>query len=174
MAKILNLEPLVQKVAGKPGVPASITEFNWSELVSRYSVDRTARGTVQEMVRWIQDQAVAHNETVITALQSILPSRYPSQLIQAVCEGLLVFILLNLIWLKPRKPGVLTAWFGIFYAIARIFGEQFRMPDSQLGFQALGLTRGQWLSVAMFLVGVAFLFYSSKRDASKIKGWSRS
>jgi phosphatidylglycerol:prolipoprotein diacylglycerol transferase len=173
-AKLLNLEPLVQNVAGQPGVPASVTAFNWSDLVSRYSVDGSARASVQQMVGWIQDQAIQHNATVITALQSILPGRYPSQLIQAVCEGLLVFILLNLIWLKPRKPGVLTAWFGIFYAVARIIGEQFRMPDAQLGFQAMGLTRGQWLSVAMFVVGIAFLFYASKRDVPKIKGWSQT
>jgi len=171
-AKLLSLEPLVSKVVGQTGVPKLITTYNWNDLVGRYSVDSSARNTVRQMVVWIQDQAVAHNETVVTALHAILPSRYPSQLIQALCEGLLVFILLNLIWLKPRKPGVLTAWFGIFYAVARIFGEQFRMPDAQLGFQAMGLTRGQWLSVAMLVVGFAFLFYSSKRDAQKIKGWS--
>jgi len=173
-SKLLSLEPLTQIVAGQPGVPEVITAYNWNDLVSRYSIDGSARSAVQNMVRWIQEASIEHNETVLSALQNILPARYPSQLIQALCEGLLVFILLNLIWLKPRKPGVLTAWFGIFYAIARIIGEQFRMPDAQLGFQALGLTRGQWLSVVMLVVGVAFLFYSKKRNVPKIKGWSQT
>jgi len=170
-SKLMALEPLAVKVAGQAGVPKAVTSYNWTDLVTRYSVDSSARSAVQSMVQWVQDQAIQHNETVVTALQTVLPSRYPSQLIQALCEGLFVFIILNVIWLKPRKPGVLTAWFGVSYAVARIFGEQFRMPDAQLGFQALGLTRGQWLSVAMLVVGFVFLFYSSRRDVPKIKGW---
>lgn len=171
-AKLLNLGPLAEKVVGQPGVPKGINAYNWSDLVNRYSLDSNARSVVQGFINWVQEQAMVHNQTVLTALQEILPARYPSQLIQSLCEGLLVFILLNLLWLKPRKPGVLTAWFGIFYAVARVFGEQFRMPDAQLGFQAMGLTRGQWLSVAMFAVGVGFLIYTSKRDVEKVKGWS--
>ena len=177
-AKLLTLEPLVQKVTDKAfaadQLPKGLSPYNWSDLVGRYAVDGQARETVRSFVVWVQEQCMEHNQVVLTALYDILPSRYPSQLIQALCEGLFVFILLNLIWLKPQKPGILTAWFGVFYAIARIFGEQFRMPDAQLGFQALGLTRGQWLSVAMLLVGVAFMIYCSKRDVPKIKGWSKS
>ncbi len=171
-SKLMGMEPLAQKFAGVAGVPKAITAYNWTELVSRYAVDIHARHAVEGFVSWIQNQCIEKNQLVLESLQTVLPARYPSQLVQALCEGLLVFVLLNVIWLKPRKPGVLTAWFGILYAGARIIGEQFRMPDAQIGFQALGLTRGQWLSVGMLIAGLAVLIYCSKRDAEKIKGWS--
>lgn len=170
-AKLVGLEPLAQKFAGTPGVPKGMTAYNWTELVSRYSLDRDARSIVEGFVTWVQNQAMESNGAVLEVLQTVLPARYPSQLVQALCEGLMVFIILNVIWLKPRKPGVLTAWFAILYSGARIIGEQFRMPDAQIGFQALGLTRGQWLSVAMFVGGLAILFYCKNRDAEKINGW---
>ncbi len=170
--KLMNLEPLAQKFAGTIGVPQGLTVYNWVELVSRYALDSKAKSIVEGFVLWIQNQCIEKNQLVLEALQTVLPARYPSQLIQALCEGLLVFIILNVIWLKPRKPGVLTAWFGILYAFTRIIGEQFRMPDAQIGFQAFGLTRGQWLSVGMLIAGVILLIYSLRRDVEKIKGWS--
>ncbi len=170
-AKLLNLKPIADEFAGSPGVSAKLTAYNWTELVSRMSVDSKSRQTVSGFVQWIQDQAILSNQRVLELLQTVLPARYPSQLIQALLEGLFVFIILNLIWLRPRKPGVLTAWFAILYSVARIAGEQFRMPDAQIGFQALGLTRGQWLSLGMFLGGVLILLYCQNRNAEKINGW---
>jgi phosphatidylglycerol:prolipoprotein diacylglycerol transferase len=87
-------------------------------------------------------------------LEPLLTPRYPSQLIQAGLEGLLVFVILAVIWCWPLKPGVVSAWFVVLYAIARIVGEQFRMPDQELGFELFGLTRGQELSAVMLLAGV--------------------
>ena len=53
----------------------------------------------------------------------------------------------------------------------RIIGEQFRMPDVQIGYQWLGLTRGQWLSVFMLLGSCVLWLWTKKRDAEKIGGW---
>ncbi len=170
--KLVALEPLAKKFAGTSGVPTAVKSYNWTDLVSRYGVDGSARQTVDAFIFWIQNQAIEKNQMVLDALQTVLPARYPSQLIQALCEGLMVFIILNLIWLKPRKPGVLTAWFGILYAFARVIGEQFRMPDAQIGFQALGLTRGQWLSFGMLVFSIMILVVSLKRESEKIKGWA--
>jgi phosphatidylglycerol:prolipoprotein diacylglycerol transferase len=170
--KLSKLEPLAAKFAGTEGVPKAITKYNWTDLTARYGSDASARSAVERFVTWVQNQAMASNQAVLEVLQNVLPARYPSQLIQAVLEGLLVFILLNLVWTKPQKPGVLTACFGIFYSMARILGEQFRMPDAQIGFQALGLTRGQWLSVAMLFASIVLLVYCLRSDREKIKGWS--
>lgn len=112
-----------------------------------------------------------HNAAVIAALGPVLTPRYPSQLIQALLEGLLVFIILAWLWRKPRKPGVITACFGICYSVARILGEQFRLPDQHIGFQALGLTRGQWLSVGMLTIFVVFLILVLRRRTERIGGW---
>jgi phosphatidylglycerol:prolipoprotein diacylglycerol transferase len=108
---------------------------------------------------------------VVAAVEPILTPRYPSQLIQAGLEGLLVLFLLALIWTRPRKPGVVAGWFVVLYAVARIAGEQFRMPDTDIGFELFGLTRGQELSILMLLVGVGVVLLAVYRQADKRPGW---
>ncbi len=98
------------------------------------------------------------SETLRDLLREVLNPRHPSQLYEAVLEGLLLF---GVLWfvrtqMKVRR-GVLTGLFFILYAIARIYGERFREPDASL----FGpLTRGQFYSLFMILIGAAFLFWS--------------
>ena len=57
-----------------------------------------------------------------------------------------------------------------YAATARIFCEQFRMPDAQIGFlTSWGLTMGQLLSAIMFIIGAA-LFACAMRGEYKTKG----
>jgi len=112
-----------------------------------------------------------HNAAVLATIGQALTARYPSQLIQAFLEGLFVFLVLFVVWMKPRKPGVIAAIFGLSYSVARIVGEQFRLPDRDIGFQALGLTRGQWLSITMFLAVCVMLYFVTKRQAQPVGGW---
>ena len=172
--KLLELRPLAERFDAEAGLNLENQGRTWVELVQEFSINSHAQNKIRSFVHWLKDQAIERNQEVLEGLSTVLSPRYPSQLIQAFLEGLCVFIILNLIWLKPRKPGVITAWFGILYAIARIIGEQFRMPDSQLGFQALGLTRGQWLSVIMLIAGVLMLILTTRSSKEKIKGWSKS
>src|SRR5262249_54480855 len=62
--------------------------------------------------------------------------RYPSQLFEALCEGLLLFLVLFAAERggARRHPGILTGLFLAGYAVARMSGELFREPDVQLGF----------------------------------------
>lgn len=81
--------------------------------------------------------------------------RYPSQLVEASLEGLLLFALLWTLRTGVRlADGVLTGIFFIAYALLRIFGECFREPDASL---TMGLTRGQFLSLFMIVIGLLFL-----------------
>jgi len=83
--------------------------------------------------------------------------RHPSQLYEAVLEGL---VLLAVIWAVGRftrfgrKPGVLTGIFILGYGAARLLVENFRQPDIQLGFLAGGFTMGQILSIPLALFGL--------------------
>jgi phosphatidylglycerol:prolipoprotein diacylglycerol transferase len=83
--------------------------------------------------------------------------RHPSQIYQAVLEGLILFVVM---WLLVRQDsvrarfGLLTGTFLAGYGIARIVGEMFREPDAFLGFLAFGTTMGQVLSVPMLLAGL--------------------
>ncbi len=117
-------------------------------------------------------EVIEHGDAAVAGMiEPLLTARYPSQLIQAGLEGLAVFLLLAIIWCWPRKPGVVSAWFVILYSVARIMGEQFRMPDQELGFELFGLTRGQELSAVMLLAGVGTLVWVVSRQVAKEPAW---
>ena len=81
--------------------------------------------------------------------------RHPSQLYEALTEGLLLFIVLWRFSASPRRTGATSAVFLIGYGIIRFTCEFFREPDSHLGFVIGGwLTMGQLLSLLMILAGI--------------------
>jgi phosphatidylglycerol:prolipoprotein diacylglycerol transferase len=88
--------------------------------------------------------------------------RHPSQLYEAFCEGVLLFLLLFAAERlgARRRPGIVTGLFLAVYAIARMSGEFFREPDAQLGFLIFGTTMGQLLSVPVLIVGVAIILWA--------------
>ena len=83
--------------------------------------------------------------------------RHPSQLYEAVLEGLLLFAVLTAAAHTRRlaaRPGTLAGIFFAGYGIARIVAELFREPDAFLGFIVSGITMGQVLSIPMLLLGL--------------------
>ncbi len=84
-------------------------------------------------------------------------ARHPSQIYEALTEGLLLFILLALVVRRGgfRRPGLVAGLFGVGYALARSFSELFREPDAQLGFLFGGdwATMGMVLSLPMLVLG---------------------
>lgn len=94
--------------------------------------------------------------------------RHPSQLYEAVLEGLTLFIIL---WVLRRytsldkRPGVLSGIFLIGYGSARAFVELFREPDAHLGFVFMQLTMGQILCLPMLLIGL-YLVATSKKQVT--------
>ncbi|WP_376986341.1 prolipoprotein diacylglyceryl transferase [Bosea sp. R86505] len=101
--------------------------------------------------------------------------RHPSQLYEALGEGLLLFILLALLVRAGglKRPGLVAGVFGMGYAVARIVCEFFREPDPQLGFlfgasvDALsgGITMGMLLSLPLFAAGLVLALRSRSRPA---------
>lgn len=94
-------------------------------------------------------------------------TRHPSQLYEAVLEGLVLFIVLFVLSKKERwrlKPGALTGVFMIGYAIARGIVELFRQPDAHIGFLFGTFTMGQLLSVPLVLAGLYLIFRPQKSD----------
>lgn len=80
-------------------------------------------------------------------------ARHPSQLYEALGEGLLLFALLWWASRKPRAAGFISGLFCAGYGVARFVVEWFREPDAFLGLQALGLSRGQWLTLPLIVLG---------------------
>ncbi len=97
--------------------------------------------------------------------------RHPSQLYEALMEGLILFIVLILIakFLKKKFVGLLSLIFLILYGFFRFIIEFFREPDSQIGFfinhEFFQITLGQFLSLPMILVGLSgILIIFSKKN----------
>ncbi len=96
--------------------------------------------------------------------------RHPSQLYEALLEGLVLFIVLNLLarsdWVRARS-GFLIGVFLVGYGAARSFVEFFRQPDAHIGFIGGFITMGQILSIPMILAGIAFILYAVKRAKNR-------
>ena len=87
-------------------------------------------------------------------------SRHPSQIYEAIFEGIVLFILLNYILKKniSNIPGVISSLFLIFYSIFRFLIEFFRVPDQQIGYIIFNLSLGQLISIIFFIFGI-YLFF---------------
>ena len=89
--------------------------------------------------------------------------RHPSQLYEALLEGLLLFVIIWWYSSKPRTAGKICGLFLCGYGVLRFFVEFFRQPDEHIGAVAFDwLTMGQMLSIPMFLFG---LFLLSRKRA---------
>ena len=89
--------------------------------------------------------------------------RHPSQLYEAILEG--IFLFLILIYFKNKflnKPGVISGLFLIFYSIFRFFVEFYRLPDEQLGYILINLTVGQVVSLIFMLSGVILFYFKNE------------
>ena len=95
--------------------------------------------------------------------------RHPSPLYEASLEGVVLFTIMWLLYRKTnlrKHTGALSGIFCILYAIFRIFCEQFRQPDAQIGFLTdWGLTMGMTLSGAVFIIGVVVLTIALRKKA---------
>ena len=93
-------------------------------------------------------------------------SRHPSQLYEAILEGIILFLIL--IYFIDRnylkKPGLISGLFLIFYSLFRFFVEFLRVPDEQIGYLILNLTMGQIISLVFALIGITIFYhkYESK------------
>lgn len=93
---------------------------------------------------------------------SLLP-RHPSQLYQALGEGLLLFLLLWWFSSKPRPRYAVSALFLLGYGVARFTVEFFRQPDYDQSLWFGWMTKGQLLTVPMLIAGVIMMWYAYKK-----------
>ena len=84
-------------------------------------------------------------------------SRHPSQIYEAIFEGLILFFLLNHFAKKDsfKNPGLISSMFLIFYSFFRFILEFFRAPDYQIGYLIYQLTLGQFISIVFFFLGIS-------------------
>lgn len=127
--------------------------------------DRAQAAAIAINTQWIGVDAIVdnsrHSPELRAQLAEILTPRHPSQFYEAGLEGLLMFAILWVLRTRFRLPnGILSAAFFVTYAATRTLAEFFREPDAPL---TGPLTRGQFLSVFLVLVGVIVAIYALRR-----------
>tara|TARA_B110000259_G_scaffold163886_1_gene189549 strand:+ start:281 stop:1078 length:798 start_codon:yes stop_codon:yes gene_type:complete len=94
--------------------------------------------------------------------------RHPSQLYEAILEGIVLFIILiSVVYKKETKTGVISALFMILYGFFRIVVEQFREPDMQIGYLFDLFSMGSVLSFSMILIGLFILKKATNNEFAK-------
>ncbi|NPA71799.1 MAG: prolipoprotein diacylglyceryl transferase [Gammaproteobacteria bacterium] len=96
-------------------------------------------------------------------LQSFV-TKYPTQLLEALLEGVVLFIILAIYARKPRPSGSVAGVFLIGYGAFRFMVEFWRVPDAQLGYLLWDwLTMGQLLSLPMVMIGLGLLLWGANK-----------
>ena len=92
-------------------------------------------------------------------------ARHPSQIYEALLEGVLLFLVLYILVRRGalERTGLISGVFMMGYAVTRSIAELFREPDDFLGFIFQGLTMGQLLSFPMFVVGLIVFVWALRR-----------
>ena len=97
-----------------------------------------------------------------------LISRHPSQIYEAILEGLVLFFILLVACKRYRilrTPGNASAIFLIFYGVFRIISEIYRLPDEQIGYIFGQVTIGMIISIPMMILGIILL---NRKNGKKI------
>ena len=95
--------------------------------------------------------------------------RHPSQIYEAIFEGLLIFIILIYYYMKNKnikKTGIISGLFLILYATFRFFLEFLREPDLHIGLLFNIITMGQVLSLPLFVFGIFIILINGKNRNS--------
>jgi phosphatidylglycerol:prolipoprotein diacylglycerol transferase len=96
--------------------------------------------------------------------------RHPTQLYEALFEGLVLFLVIRLAthrYFALRRPGLVVGIFAIGYAISRIAIEFVRVPDPQLGYLFGGwLTMGMLLTLVVLAFGIFFIALGLRQPAA--------
>lgn len=191
LANFINGE-LLGRIVAQPGQPAPWWAVKFPQELFELRQDEIA-GREQQLLSLVPDAGSLNDPrwhegvaTLVARLQRgsteaaarlepVLYSRHPSQLYQAFSDGLVLSLVLWWVWRKPRKPGVVGAMFMATYGVMRIATEFWRLPDAHLIVKRFaGLSRGQWLSVGMVMVGLIGLYLVQRRKVEPIGGWART
>ena len=96
--------------------------------------------------------------------------RHPSQLYEAVLEGVVIFVVLYVLSRRvpPRPQGTFTGVFLALYGTFRFLVEFVRVPDAQLGYLFGPITMGQLLSLPLVVAGIALLVLAHRANKPQV------
>lgn len=120
--------------------------------------------TFEAGVRALSSKLRMHDSEAVNAVAAILEPRHPSQLYEALLEGVVLFVIVWTVGRLWRKDGMAGGAFLTFYPIMRIIGEHFRVGDTPRHVMGMEVSLGVLYSVPMVLIGVAYWGYWIWRD----------
>ncbi len=98
--------------------------------------------------------------------------RHPSQLYQALLEGLALFVILWLYSSKPRPVGAVSGLFLMGYGVFRFGVEFVREPDAHIGYLAFDwFTMGQLLTLPMIIAGLALILWAYTSKSRELRNF---
>ena len=147
--------------------PAEILESNFPvvKLASLQSLVNPAEPLPEAVYR----AAYLHRTDVLAKLEPLLTAYYPSNFIQAFTDGPILLLVMVIVWLNPRHPGVIAGVFLVTYGAARTTSEQFRQIDDGV-FMIGSLTLPMLLSLAMIAGGIALIVWASRQAIKPMGG----
>lgn len=95
--------------------------------------------------------------------------RHPSQIYEALTEGLLLLLIMNILFFKYnffKKERLLSGVFCVMYSICRLSVEFFREPDQSVGYILNYFTMGQIISILLALFGIALIKFDPLKKLS--------
>lgn len=161
-------------------------KYNFFEITDILAICIPVALGLGRMGNWINEELPWYaGYTGIFAMTIGDVSYFPSPLLQAFLEGIILFGIMFYFWNKSQKflilwthdtinpwyyaPGKLSAVFLIWYASMRLIAEKFRLPDGHVGylFDTSWITLGMLYTLPMFLAGIAILILSKKKEANE-------
>ena len=94
-------------------------------------------------------------------------ARHPSQIYEALLEGIILFIVINFIAIKKKlifRTGYVSCLFLIFYSILRMVSEKFREPDHHIGYFLNYFSLGTLLSITTLIASFLIYFFIIKKN----------
>ena len=95
--------------------------------------------------------------------------RHPSHLYEAVLEGIILFVLLQILILKfglLKKPGLISGIFLVGYSVSRLIIEYLREPDLHLGYLFNIISMGQLLTLPVLICGIWIIQSATRKKAA--------
>jgi phosphatidylglycerol:prolipoprotein diacylglycerol transferase len=142
-----------------------LTNFPNADRLAELAPLRTQLGieTQVPIAEALYRACYADNAAVIAKVAPLLTARYPINFMQAMTDGVVLFTILAVAWVRPRPAGWIFGWFMLTYGILRIITEQYRTPDPDI--LTIGpVTLPMTLSALMCAIGAATLTVVGNRS----------
>ena len=164
--QLLSLESLFPHLKSSLiEIPSAQTWSQWISLAGEQGSGSVHANYISYICQQIYQSATV--SPIKDLLEPLLSLRYPSQLYQSFFGGFIPLVLIALFWMKPRRAGLISVVFILSYLFFRLFTEFYRQPDPSIGFQWFYLTRGQWLSLMMYLIAFFYSYLVFKNKPAK-------